>query len=77
MKSNIVYRKNISLMKINNIILVLHNHIILLSLFLIYFFLYMSFKKFFYCSHHKLRQEFVFRTFAYEFICDFIAMSVL
>ena len=32
-----IYRKNISLMKINNIILVLHTCIILLSSFVIYF----------------------------------------
>ena len=36
--SSDVYRKNISLMKINNIILVLRTRIILLSSFVIYFF---------------------------------------
>ena len=35
-----IYRKNISLMKINNIILVLCTRIILLSSFVIYFFTY-------------------------------------
>ena len=42
-------QKNISLMKINIIILVLRTHIILLSSFVIYFFLYLSFGKFSYC----------------------------
>ena len=37
-----IYRKNISLMKINNIILVLHTRKILLSSSVIYFFLYMG-----------------------------------
>ena len=36
--SSDIYRKNISLMKINNIILVLRTRIILLSSFVIYFF---------------------------------------
>ena len=40
--SSDIYRKNISLKKINNIILMLRTCIILLSSFMIYFFLYMS-----------------------------------
>ena len=42
-----IYWKNISLMKINNIILLLRTGVILSSSFVIYFFLYMSFGKFF------------------------------
>ena len=36
-------QKNISLMKISNILLMLYTHIIMLSSFVIYFFLYVSF----------------------------------
>ena len=45
-----IYRKTISLVKINDIALVLHTHI-MSSSFVTYFFLHMSFEKF---SHNNL-----------------------
>ena len=63
-------QKNISLMKIYDIILVLHTGIILLSSFVIYFFcIIMSLGKFFYYMYLKILNT-MGKTVSYQFLTE-------